>query len=81
MTVELNLLEYVHGRRYATDTVGAVLHNHGWQRLEVVHMVHRPGAALALEVVIPKASRRSTVLVDDLEVVVHKASFMSMGKR
>jgi hypothetical protein len=81
MLVELKLLEYVHGRRYATDTVGAVLHNHGWQRLQVVHMAHRPGAALAVEVIIPKASGRSSVLVDDLAVVVHEASFMSMGER
>ena len=81
MLVELNLLEYVQGRRYATDTVGAVLQDRGWQRLQVVHMAHRPGAALAVEVVLPKASARSTVLVDDVAVVVHKASFMSMGKR
>jgi hypothetical protein len=44
-------------------------------------MARRPGAALAVEVVIPEASPRSTVLVDALAVVVHKASFMSMGKR
>jgi hypothetical protein len=52
MLVEVNLLEYVQGRRYATDIVGAVLQDRGWQRLQVVHMAHRPGAALAVEVVI-----------------------------
>jgi hypothetical protein len=77
--VEVNLVEVVGGRRYATDTVGAVLEGGGWQRVEVVHLVHRPGASLAVEVVPPRGSPRASVLVDELEVTVHKASFMSGG--
>jgi hypothetical protein len=77
--VEVNLVEVVGGRRYATDTVGAVLEGGGWRRVEVVHLVHRPGASLAVEVVLPRGSPRASVLVDELEVTVHKASFMSGG--
>jgi hypothetical protein len=77
--VQLNLLESVRGKRLAIDTVGAVLGNRDWQRLEVAHLVHRPGAALGLEVVLPRGSRRTTILVDDLEVVAHTASFMDHG--
>jgi hypothetical protein len=77
--VEVNLLEVVGGRRYATDTVGAVLEGGGWQRVEVAHLAHRPGATLAVEVVLPRGSPRARVLVDELEVTVHKASFMSGG--
>ena len=77
--VEVNLLEYVGGRRFATDTVGTVLDAGDWQRVEVAHLVHRSGATLAFEVVLPRGSPRSSVLVDDLEVMIHKASFMSHG--
>jgi hypothetical protein len=77
--VEVNLLEVVGGRRYATDSVGAVLEPGGWQRVEVTHLAHRPGATLAVEVVLPRGSPRASVLVDELEVTVHKASFMSNG--
>jgi hypothetical protein len=77
--VEVNLLEVVAGRRYATDTVGAVLEGGDWQRVEVTHQAHRPGATLAFEVVLPRGSPRASVLVDELEVTVHKASFMSSG--
>jgi hypothetical protein len=77
--MEVNLLEVVGGRRYATDSVGAVLEGGGWQRVEVAHLAHRPGAALAVEVVLPRGSPRASVLVDELEVTVHKASFMSSG--
>lgn len=75
----MNLLEVVGGRRFAVDTVGAVLRDRNWQRLEVAHLVHRPGATLGLEVVLPCGARRAAILVDDLEVVAHKASFMSGG--
>jgi hypothetical protein len=75
--LQVNLLEVVAGRRFAVDTVGAVLRDRRWQRVEVVHDAHRSDAALALELVLPRGSPRSTVLVDDLEVVAHKASFMS----
>jgi hypothetical protein len=77
--VEVNLLEVVGGRRYATDTVGAVLENGDWERLEVAHLAHRPGATLAFEMVLPRGSLRASVLVDELELTVHKASFMSGG--
>ena len=77
--VEVNLLEVVAGRRYATDTVGAVLEGGDWQRVEVTHQAHRPGATLAFEVVLPRGSPPASVLVDELEVTVHKASFMSNG--
>jgi hypothetical protein len=77
--VEVNLVEVVGGRRYATDTVGAVLEGGDWRRVEVVHLVHRPGATLTVEVVLPRGSPRASVLLDELEVTVHKASFMSGG--
>jgi carbohydrate binding protein with CBM4/9 domain len=77
--VEVNLLEVVGGRRYATDSVGAVLESGDWQRVEVAHLAHRPGATLAVEVVLPRGSPRASVLVDELEVTVHRASFMSSG--
>jgi hypothetical protein len=77
--VEVNLLEVVGDRRYATDSVGAVLEAGGWPRVEVAHLAHRPGATLAVEVVLPRGSPRASVLVDELEVTVHKASFMSSG--
>jgi hypothetical protein len=79
MLAEVNLLEVVGGRRYATDTVGAALEPGAWQRVEVVHLGHRPGAALAVEVVLPRGSPRASILVDELEVTAHKASFMSSG--
>jgi hypothetical protein len=77
--VEVNLLEVVGGRPYATDSVGAVLEAGDWQRVEVTHLGHRPGASLAVEVVLPRGSPRASILVDELEVTVHKASFMSGG--
>jgi hypothetical protein len=77
--LEINLLEVVGGRRYATDTVGAVLEPDAWQRVEVAHLIHRTGATLAFEIVLPQGSPRASVLVDELEVTVHKASFMSGG--
>jgi hypothetical protein len=77
--VEVNLLEVLDGRRYATDTVGAVLEGGTWQRVEVTHQVHRPGATLAVEVALPRGSRRASVLVDELEVTAHKASVMAGG--
>jgi hypothetical protein len=66
--VEVTLLEMAGGRRFAADTVGAVLLDSSWRRVEVTHLAHRPGAVLALEVVLPRGSPRATVLVDDLAV-------------
>jgi hypothetical protein len=66
--VEVTLLEVAGGRRYAGDTIGAVLPDRGWQQVEVTHEGQRPGTALAVEVVLPRGSPRATVLVDDLRV-------------
>ena len=68
----MTLLEAADGRRLAADTIGAVLQLGRWQRVEVTHQAHRPGAALAFEVVLPRGSPRATVLVDDLELVAHR---------
>jgi hypothetical protein len=38
-----------------------------------------PNATLTLEIVLPRGSPAASILVDDLEVTVHKASFMSSG--
>jgi hypothetical protein len=70
--VEVILLEVGGGRRYATDSVGAVLESGGWQRVEVAHLAHRPGATLAFEVIVPRGSPHASVLVDELEVTVYR---------
>jgi hypothetical protein len=67
--VEVTLLELAGGRRFAADSVGAVLLDRSWRRVEVTHQAHRPGSALALEVVLPRGSPPATVQVDDLQVV------------
>jgi hypothetical protein len=66
--VMVTLLEVAGGRRGAADTIGAVLLDRGWQRIEVAHEGQRAGAALAVEVVLPSGSPRSTIVVDDLRV-------------
>jgi hypothetical protein len=45
-----------------------VLAGGGWQAVEVVHEGQRPGAGLAVEVVIPRGSPPATVQVAGLEV-------------
>jgi hypothetical protein len=77
--VQVTLLEVAGGRRLAADTVGAVLQAGRWQRVEVAHDAHRAGAALALELVLPRGSPPASVMVDDLEVAAHQAPFMSSG--
>jgi hypothetical protein len=77
--VQVTLLEVAVGRRLAADTVGAALQQGQWQRVEVAHDAHRAGAALAVEVVLPAGSPPATVLVDDLQVVAHRAPFMTAG--
>ena len=53
----------------AFDTIGAVLTDPGWRRVEVAHEAHRPGTALAVEVAaFARGSPRATVQVGDLEV-------------
>jgi hypothetical protein len=70
--VQVTVLELADGRRLAADTVGAVLLDRQWQRVEVTHDAHLPGAALALEVVLPRGSPRATVELDGLEVVARR---------
>jgi hypothetical protein len=70
--VEVTLLELSGGRRFAADTVGAVLLDRSWLRVQVTHQAHRLGSALALEVVLPRGSAPATVQVDDLQVVAHR---------
>jgi hypothetical protein len=67
--VQVTLLEVAGGRRLAADSVGAVLQEQEWRRVEVAHDAHRRGASLAVEVVLPHGSPRAAVLVDDLEVL------------
>ena len=66
--VQVTLLEVDGGRRFAGDTIGAVLPDRGWRQVEVAHEGQKPGTALAVEVVLPRGSPRATVLVDDLRV-------------
>ena len=69
--VTVTLLEVAGGRRGASDTAGAVLVGGGWQAVEVVHAGQRPGAGLAVEVVIPRGSTPATVQVAGVEVSGH----------
>ena len=66
--LQVSLVEVAGGRRVAFDTIGAVLTDPGWRRVEVAHEAHLPGTALAVEVVLPRGSPRATILVGDLEV-------------
>jgi hypothetical protein len=70
--VMVTLLEVAGGRRGAADTIGAVLTDLGWQRIEVAHEGQRPGADLAVEVVLPRGSPRASILVDDLRVAARR---------
>jgi hypothetical protein len=63
-TVEVAVLEVAGRTRLAVDTVGVILTGGSWRRVEVVHMTHRPGTRLAVEVVVASGS----VLVDDVHV-------------
>jgi hypothetical protein len=71
--LQVTLLELAAGRRVASDTIGAVLGDPGWRRVEVTHEAHKPGTALAVEVVLPRGSPRATVLVGDLAVEASQA--------
>jgi hypothetical protein len=64
--VRVDLGEASGGRRHAVDTAGAVLGGRGWQPLEVRHVTHRPGAALAIEIAAVQLPAGGQVLVDDL---------------
>jgi hypothetical protein len=76
--VQLNLFELRGGRRFAVDTVGAIAQGGAWQRLEVAHDAHRPGAVLAVEVLAAKLAGGSSLLVDDL-AIRGTSSSMPMG--
>jgi hypothetical protein len=67
-TVQVNLFELVGGKRFAVDTVGVVAGAGAWQRLEVSHDTHRPGATLALELLAPDLASGTSLLVDDLAI-------------
>jgi hypothetical protein len=66
-TVQLNLFEVLGGRRFAVDTVGAVVGD-GWRRLEVAHEGHKAGAMLAVEILAPDLAGETQLLVDDLGI-------------
>jgi len=66
-TVQVNLFEVLGGRRFAVDTVGAVVGG-SWQRLEVAHEGHRAGAMLAVEILAPDLAAGTQLLVDDLGI-------------
>ena len=66
--VQVNLFELRGGRRYAVDTIGAVPRAGEWQRLDVSHDTHRPGATLAVEILAPSLTGGTSLLVDDLAV-------------
>jgi hypothetical protein len=76
--VQLNLFELRGGRRFAVDTVGAIAQGGAWQRLEVAHDAHRPGAVLAVEVLAANLAGGSSLLVDDL-AIRGTSSSMPMG--
>jgi hypothetical protein len=66
-TVQVNLFEALGGRRFAVDTVGAVVGDR-WQRLEVAHEGHKAGALLAVEILAPDLAGGAQLLVDDLGI-------------
>jgi hypothetical protein len=66
--LQFNLFELRGGKRFAVDTVGAVLQAGEWQQLEVSHDIHRPGATLAVELLAPTLATGSSLLVDDVAI-------------
>jgi hypothetical protein len=66
--IQVNLFELRGGRRFAVDSMGAVAAAGEWQRLDVSHDAHRPGATLALELLAPTLASGTNLLVDDLAV-------------
>jgi hypothetical protein len=72
--VEVNLFELRGGRRFAVDTIGAVVTAGQWQRLDVSHDTHRPDATLAVELLAPTLASGTNLLVDDLAVRATSAS-------
>ena len=72
--VQVNLFELRGGKRFAVDTVGAIVQAGEWQRLDVSHDTHRPGTTLALELLAPTLASGTGLLVDDLAVRATSAS-------
>jgi hypothetical protein len=68
MMVEVSLLEVASGSRLATDTVGVVLTDTLWRRIEVTHVAHREGATLAIELVAPRLRGPDRLLIDDVRI-------------
>jgi len=66
--VQVNVVEYVDGRRFAVDSAGSDLRNTNWRQIEVYHYLHRPGSRLAVEVVAPTLPRGESVLVDGVKM-------------
>jgi len=66
--VQVNLLELRGGKRFAVDSVGGIARAGEWQRLDVSHDAHRPGATLAVEILAPTLAGGTSLLVDDLAI-------------
>jgi hypothetical protein len=66
--VRVDLAEQSGGTRFAVDTAGAVLQGQQWEPLEVHHVTHESGAALAIEVAAVQLPSGGHVLVDDLSL-------------
>ncbi|HEV8649455.1 MAG TPA: hypothetical protein VG276_08615 [Actinomycetes bacterium] len=66
--VQVNVVEYVDGRRFAVDSAGTDLRNTDWRQIEVYHYLHRPGSHLVVEVVAPALPRGESVLVDSVKM-------------
>jgi len=75
--VQVNLLELRGGKRFAVDSVGGIARAGEWQRLDVSHDAHRPGATLAVEILAPTLTGGTSLLVDDLAIHATSSS-MSM---
>jgi hypothetical protein len=68
MPVEVRLLEVVNGVRFAIDTVGAVLVDTRWRRVELAHAGHRDGATLSIELIAPQLRGADRLLIDDVRI-------------
>jgi hypothetical protein len=66
--VEVRLFEEVARSRYSVDTIGVVLTDTHWRRLEVTHPAEQPGARLRFELVAPQLDIDERVLVDDVHI-------------
>jgi len=73
---EVNLVEYVGGRRLALDGVGVVLNDTSWRQVEVEHFTHVAGSLLAVEVVAPGLRQPAGLFVDDFQVQPRGFGFM-----